>query len=136
MIVLWWDEAEGGDDTNHAIPEIIISPLAKGNAYASSVPLNHSSDIKTWEEIFDLPSSTTPFPTNETNVTGIGYNNVATVNDLSDLFVPGAVPAPAKVSVTSRPFIRGSQHAPCLPVGVCHEYRLHARARPVVARAG
>lgn len=101
VIVLWWDEAEGGDDTNHAIPEIIISPLAKGNAYASSVPLNHSSDIKTWSEIFHLPFVSNPIPTNETDVTGIGYNNVATVNDLSDLFVPGTIPAAPQFSVTT-----------------------------------
>jgi len=111
VIVLWWDEAEGGDDTNHAIPEIIISPLAKGNAYASSVPLNHSSDIKTWSEVFHLPFVSNPIPTNETDVTGIGYNNVAVVNELSDLFVPGAIPAPAKLSVNSgRLFVDPKTH--------------------------
>src|SRR5690349_18737234 len=45
MIVIWWDESEGGDRTNRTIPEIVISPLAKGNAYASPVEMNHSSDI-------------------------------------------------------------------------------------------
>ncbi len=93
-IVLWWDETEGGDDTNHAVPEIVISPLARGNAYASSVPLNHSSDLKTWEELFRLSDVNNLIPTNETAVTGSGYNNVATATDLSDLFVPGAVRAP------------------------------------------
>ncbi len=100
VIVLWWDEAEGGDNTNHTVPEIIISPLAKGNAYASTVPLSHSSDIKTMEEIFRLPAINNPIPTNETDVTGIGYDNVAAVSDLSDLFVPGAIPAARNVSVT------------------------------------
>lgn len=99
MIVLWWDEAEGGDGTNHTVPEIIISPLAKGNAYASAVPMNHSSDIKTWEEIFGLPSLNNPIPVAETNNDG-GYNNVAVVNDLSDLFVPGAIPAGLNVEVS------------------------------------
>ena len=93
VIIIWWDETEGGDDTNRTIPEIVISPLAKGNAYASTVPLNHSSDIKTMEEIFGLPLLNNPIPMNETNNFG-GYNNVATVNDLSDLFVPGTIPAP------------------------------------------
>ena len=113
VIVIWWDESEGGDDTNHAIPEIIISPLAKGNAYASSVPVNHSSDIKTWSELFKLPFVNNPIPTNETDVTGIGYNNVAVVNDLSDLFVTGAIPAPEKVSVNrGRLFVDpNTQHA-------------------------
>ena len=111
VIVLWWDEAEGGDDTNHAIPEIIISPLAKGNAYASSVPLNHSSDIKTWSEVFHVPFVSNPIPTNETDVTGSGYNNVAVVNDLSDLFVSGAIPAAPKFAVThTRPFVDPQTH--------------------------
>ena len=39
-----------------------------------------------------------PIPSNETNRFG-GYNNVATVNDLSDLFVSGTIPAPASISV-------------------------------------
>jgi hypothetical protein len=102
MIIIWWDESEGGDDTSRTIPEIVLSPLAKGNAYASSVVLNHSSDIKTVEELFELPLLNNPIPANETNNFG-GYNSVATVNDLSDLFVPGAIPAPASVSVTAGP---------------------------------
>ncbi len=102
-IVLWWDESEGGDGTNRTIPEIIISPLAKGNAYASTALMNHSSDIKTWEEVFGLPALNNPIPVNETNNFG-GYNNVATANDLSDLFVPGAIPAPS-VTVTPGDFV-------------------------------
>jgi phosphatidylinositol-3-phosphatase len=102
VIIIWWDETEGGDDTSRTIPEIVLSPLAKGNAYASSVVLNHSSDIKTIEELFELPLLNNPIPVNEMNNFG-GYNNVATVNDLSDLFVPGAIPAPASVSVTAGP---------------------------------
>jgi hypothetical protein len=107
-IIIWWDESEGGDDTNHTIPEIVISPLAKGNAYASSVVLNHSSDIKTFEEIFGLPAINNPIPQNETNNFG-GYNNVATVNDLSDLFVSGTIPAAPSVSVFREGFVQ--EHA-------------------------
>ena len=99
-IIIWWDESEQADDTNHTIPEIVISPLAKGNAYASSIQMNHSSDIKTMEEIFGLSFLNNPIPVNETNVTGIGYNNVFTVNDLSDLFVPGVIPAAPSFDVT------------------------------------
>ncbi len=105
VIVIWWDESENGDDTNHTIPEIVISPLARGNAYASSVVLNHSSDIKTLEEIFGLPLLNNPIPLNETNNFG-GYNNVATASDLSDLFVPGTIPAPISLSVTSLGFVQ------------------------------
>jgi len=99
-IIIWWDETEGGDDTNHTIPEIVISPLAKGNAYASSVVMSHSSDVKTMEEIFGLSFLNNPIPTNEISPTGVGFNNVATVNDLSDLFIHNVVPQVPSVSVT------------------------------------
>lgn len=92
MIVIWWDESEGGDDVTRTVPEIIISPLAKGNAYASTVAMSHSSDLKTWEEVFGLSFVNNPIPVNETNNFG-GYENVATANDLSDLLLPGSVPA-------------------------------------------
>src|SRR5262249_53698740 len=75
VIVIWWDETEGGDTASYALPEIVISPLAKGNAYASSVVMSHSSDIKTWEEVFGLPTLNNPIPTSETNNFG-GYNTV------------------------------------------------------------
>src|SRR5262249_51435726 len=79
VIVIWWDESEGGDDSSRTIPEIIISPLAKGNAYASSMTMSHSSDLKTIEEIFGLPFLNNVIPTAETNASGTGYNNVALV---------------------------------------------------------
>jgi len=85
VIILWWDEAEGGDSTSYTIPEIILSPMAKGNAYASGVELNHSSDIKTVEEIFGLAFLSNAIPAGETKASGSGYNDVATVNDLSDM---------------------------------------------------
>ena len=53
VIIIWWDETEGGDTTNERSREIVISPLAKGNAYASSVEMSHSSDIKTWRKFSD-----------------------------------------------------------------------------------
>jgi hypothetical protein len=104
-IIIWWDETENGDDTNHSIPEIVISSLSKGNAYASTVPVNHSSDIKTFEEIFHLPALNNPIPTNETDVFGTGFNNVATVNDLSDLFAPETIPAVQNVFVHRGRFV-------------------------------
>ena len=89
LIILWWDETEGTvsvkDTTSCTIPEILISPLAKGNAYASSVELNHSSVIKSVEEIFGLTFLANAIPASETKVSGSGYNDVATVNDLSDM---------------------------------------------------
>jgi hypothetical protein len=91
VIVIWWDETEGGDDTNFTLPEIVISPLAKGNAYASTVPMSHSSDIKTWDEVFGVGLLNNPIPATETNNFG-GFNSVPTANDLSDLFLPGVIP--------------------------------------------
>jgi hypothetical protein len=97
VIIIWWDETEGGDDTSRTLGEFVISPLAKGNAYASSVVMSHSSDVKTMEEIFRLPNVNNPIPAGETNNFG-GHNYVATANDLSDLFVEGTIPA-ASLSV-------------------------------------
>lgn len=102
-IIIWWDETEHGDDTNRTIPEIVISPLAKGNAYASPVPMSHSSDLKTMDELFGLPFVNNPIPDYETNNFG-GYENVATANDLSDLFVSGAIPAAPSFSVSTMGF--------------------------------
>jgi hypothetical protein len=85
-IIIWFDETEGGDTTNYSIPEIIISPLAKGHAYASSVEYNHSSDLRTMEEIFGLGTVSNAIPAAHYNVKGSGYNYVANVNDLSDMF--------------------------------------------------
>jgi hypothetical protein len=93
-IVIWNDETEGGDSSAFTSTEIVISPLAKGNAYASSVLTDHSSDIKTLEELFGLSFINNPIPSSETlgDVSG-QYAQVPTANDLSDLFVPGAIVA-------------------------------------------
>lgn len=84
-IVIWWDESESnagenGDDFNHTIGEIVISPDAHDNAgvvpYASPVNFTHSSDLRTWEELFHL----SPLLGDAINAT-----------DLSDLFERGAI---------------------------------------------
>ena len=103
VIIIWWDETEGGDDASRTLMEAVISPLAKGNGYSSSVVMSHSSDVKTIEEIFELPNVNDPIPAGETNNFG-GHNYVATVNDLSDLFVSGTIPA-ANLSVTPGGFV-------------------------------
>jgi hypothetical protein len=88
VIVIWCDEAEpdgvpgdNADRFDHTIPEIIISPLAhpnvKGVPYASPVNFTHSSDLRTWEEVFHL----SPF-----------LGDAANSTDLSDLFAPSAIP--------------------------------------------
>jgi hypothetical protein len=100
-IVIWNDETEGGDTTAETSMEIVISPLAKGNAYASNVVMNHSSDIKTMEELFGLSQINNPIPTSETFAAG-GYATVQGANDLSDMLVPGAltsVPEPTSLGL-------------------------------------
>ena len=88
VIILWWDESESdgvagdnGDDFNHTIAEIIISPHAHANVnglpYASPLNYTHSSDLRTLEQIFG---------------TGVYLGDSANSNDLSDLFGPGAIP--------------------------------------------
>jgi hypothetical protein len=58
--------------------EIIISPLAKGNAYSNDIYYTHSSDLRTLQEIFGL---------------GPSYlGGAANAHDLSDLFMAGVIP--------------------------------------------
>jgi phosphatidylinositol-3-phosphatase len=104
-IVLWWDETESTDSASTTLPEIIISPQAKGNAYTNSIVYSHSSDIKTMEEIFQLGGYlNNPITSSETfpDVAG-SYATVAGANDLSDLFkagvIPSTVPEPASLTV-------------------------------------
>jgi hypothetical protein len=92
VIIIWTDETESTDDTNTTLPYVIISPLAKGNAYASTLSYSHSSDLKTMDEIFGLAFQTNAIPAAESDAQNDGkYNYVdgrsATINDLSDFFV-------------------------------------------------
>jgi hypothetical protein len=82
-IVIWFDETEGGDSSAYTIPEIVISPLAKGNAYKSGVSYTHSSDLKTMEELFGVLGPNGQF---------LGDASSVGTHDLSDMFVPGAIP--------------------------------------------
>ena len=92
LIIIWCDETEFGDDTNYTLTEILISPLCKGNAYASSLEYSHSSDIKTVETIFGVPFLDNPILAGEPRASGSGYNKVATVNDFADMIVAPLVP--------------------------------------------
>jgi hypothetical protein len=89
-IIVWWDETEAdgaaGDKANaynHTIGEIVISKDAHANVnglpYASLLNYTHSSDLRTMEEIYGVG----PF-----------LGDAANAIDLSDLFAPGAIPAP------------------------------------------
>ena len=76
-IVIWFDETEAGNTTQFTIPEIVISPLAKGNAYNSTLTYTHSSDLKSLEELFGVYAPGGGF---------LGDANTPGTNDLSDLF--------------------------------------------------
>ncbi len=81
-IIIWNDETEGSD-TATTSTEIVISKLAKGNAYTNNILYDHSSDLKTMCELM-LPGQGC-----------FGAANSPSVNDLSDLFQPGAIAAAA-----------------------------------------
>jgi phosphatidylinositol-3-phosphatase len=85
MIVLWWDESEGGDTPDHTLPFIVISndvqPNVNGVPFASTTELSHSSTLRTMQEIFHVDPRT-------------GYpwlGGAATADDLSELFRPGVI---------------------------------------------
>lgn len=88
VIVLWWDESEGTNqnDFSHTIGEIIISPLAHPNVhgvpYASAVNYTHSSDLRTWQEVFHVKASGS----------SVWLGDAANATDLSGLFAPGVIP--------------------------------------------
>jgi phosphatidylinositol-3-phosphatase len=65
------------DTSAYTIPEIIISPAAKGDAHTNNILYTHSSDLLTMQEIFNVR----PF-----------LLDACTATDLSDLFKPGSMP--------------------------------------------
>ncbi|HEY9153966.1 MAG TPA: alkaline phosphatase family protein, partial [Opitutaceae bacterium] len=91
VIVIWTDETEGYrlNDFNHTLMEIVISPLAKGNAFAVSENLTHSADLATWQKVFHVRAKTPNGFLNDAANAAPG----ATHNDLSEFFQPGVIPA-------------------------------------------
>jgi hypothetical protein len=86
LIVIWFDESEGGDDASRTLGEIVISPDAKGNAFTNNILYTHSSDLKTLEEIYGV---------------GPCLGDACNATDLSGLFKSGSIPA--AVSATPEP---------------------------------
>jgi phosphatidylinositol-3-phosphatase len=80
-IVIWNDETEDGNGPGYSSMEIVISKLAKGNAYDSILAYNHSSDLATLQLIFGVSGPN-------------GYlGDAAGATPLTDLYVPGAIPS-------------------------------------------
>jgi hypothetical protein len=90
LIVIWNDETEGGDDSSRTSTLIVLSPLAKGNAYYSTQNYTHSSDLKSMQELFGVYGPNGGF---------LGDANSPGVKDFSDLFLPGALATPEPSSV-------------------------------------
>ena len=94
VIVIWNDETEGdetiGSTAGFDGTEIVISPLAKGNAYTNNVLYTHASDLVTLQNIFKVAGPG-----------GVdGYlGGAGGANSLADLFkagvIPSAIPEPS-----------------------------------------
>jgi hypothetical protein len=90
-IVIWFDETEGGDDAQHTLGEIVISKLAVGGAFNSTLHYDHSSDLKSLQELFGVSAPGGGF---------LGHANDPGVNDLSAMFKLGALqPTPEPSSI-------------------------------------
>lgn len=80
LIVLWWDESEGGDDSSRTLPFIIISKDVHRNVsgipYSNAIQYSHSSFLRTMQVIFRVD------PRHGFNWLG----GAATASDLGDLF--------------------------------------------------
>jgi hypothetical protein len=85
VIVLWWDESEGGDTTAERIPFFIVSKDAHENVgglpYSNTIQYSHSSFLRTMQEIFQVD------PWNGYSWLGDASN----ATDLSDLFRPDVI---------------------------------------------
>jgi hypothetical protein len=87
VIMVVWDETEGGDSSQFTIPFFLISPLANAGS-SNSVQYSHSSVLKTLEEIEGVGALS--------NASTTGYFST---NDLSGLFKPGVL-TPSTISGT------------------------------------
>jgi phosphatidylinositol-3-phosphatase len=87
-IVIWNDETEGdqtvGSTAGFDGTEIIISPLAKGNAFTDNILYTHASDLVTLQNIFGVAGS---------GGTGGYLGGAGGANSLADLFKPGVIPS-------------------------------------------
>jgi hypothetical protein len=84
VIVLWWDESEGGDDPSRTLPFIVISKDVRNNVngipYSNTIQYSHSAFLRTMQEIFNVDPPRYPW-----------LGSAAVAIDLSDLLKPGAI---------------------------------------------
>ena len=85
IIVLWWDESEGGDDPSRTLPFILISKDVHKNVngvpYSNTIQYSHSSTLRTMQEIFHVdPRHGYPW-----------LGDAVSATDLSDLLTPGTL---------------------------------------------
>jgi phosphatidylinositol-3-phosphatase len=66
LIVLWWDESEGGDSPSETLPFIVISQDVHKNVnglpYSNTIQYSHSSTLRTMQEIFDVAPPRPGYP--------------------------------------------------------------------------
>jgi hypothetical protein len=93
VIVIWNDETEGDDTVGSTVgfdgTEIVISKLAKGNAYTNNILYTHASDLVTLQNIFGVAGG----------AAGGYLGGAGGANSLADLFkagvIPSAIPEPS-----------------------------------------
>lgn len=79
-VFIAWDETD--DDTNSVIPLLVLSRFARGAGYASTNYYDHSSLLRTFQEIFGV----TPL-----------LGAAATATNLSELFLPFCISSIEKI---------------------------------------
>jgi hypothetical protein len=86
LIVLWWDESEGGDTSDYRIGEIIISPTLR----ATLTPTTFCTRTP--------PISS---PCRRSSESGPCILDACNATDLSDLFKPGSIPTPEPTTLST-----------------------------------
>lgn len=110
VIVIWTDETEGSnaDAFTTTLMEIVISPLAKGNAFKVTDNLTHSSHLATLQEIYKVAATTTSGYLNDAANPANGPGTQAT--DMINFFNPGAFTQTLTAQVAST-------DTPAMPLG-------------------
>jgi len=75
VIIIWTDRRRARDDTNTTLPYVILSRWP-GQCVWSTLPYSHSSDLKTFDEIFGLAYRPTRFRPATWDAQNTGYNYV------------------------------------------------------------